>query len=169
MWRSSNSLHPGVEALGYVKMTTPALLEATRASRVVASPSLVWISPPNSLREIVSPAFGTGTLDEDSLALAFGSAFDFGLAVFAAFARTGCASAGGALRFLNSTTIFKDRQTVRILARRDSSFNKRGRATVVVDSRQRRSDNGKYGIAAEVATRPSRSGGGGQQPWGNYY
>lgn len=51
-------LHPGVEALGYVNRTTPALLSSTSFASDVLVPSLVSISPPNEARSIVSPTLG---------------------------------------------------------------------------------------------------------------
>ena len=51
-------LHPGVEALGYVKTTTPALLSSTRALRLVLTPSLVSTSPPKPSSEMMSPTWG---------------------------------------------------------------------------------------------------------------
>lgn len=44
--------------MGYVKSTMPALLSATSLARVVFSPSLVSISPPNPSRVMLSPTFG---------------------------------------------------------------------------------------------------------------
>ena len=51
-------LHPGVEALGYVKSTTPALLSSTRALRLDFTPSLVSTSPPKPSSEMMSPTWG---------------------------------------------------------------------------------------------------------------
>jgi hypothetical protein len=47
--------HPGVEAFGYVKMTTPDLLSSTSLFSVVLSPSLVSTSLPKPSSVIVSP------------------------------------------------------------------------------------------------------------------
>lgn len=51
-------LQPGVEALGYVNSTTPALLLSTSFASVVFSPSFVSISPPKPERSMLSPCFG---------------------------------------------------------------------------------------------------------------
>ena len=49
-------LHPGVDALGYVKRTTPDLLSSISFFNVTISPSLVSTSPPKPSTVIVSPA-----------------------------------------------------------------------------------------------------------------
>ena len=63
-------LHPGVEALGYVKSTTPVLLSSTNFFKVTFSPSLVSTSPPKPSRTIESPVdtlmTGAEPLVEDS-------------------------------------------------------------------------------------------------------
>jgi hypothetical protein len=52
---SNRDSQPGVEAFGYVKMMTPALLSPTRDLRVTVLPSWVEITPPKSLRSSMLP------------------------------------------------------------------------------------------------------------------
>ena len=49
-------LHPGVDAFGYEKRTTPDLLSSTICFNVTLSPSFVSISPPKPSNVIRSPA-----------------------------------------------------------------------------------------------------------------
>ena len=49
-------LHPGVDALGYVKRTTPDLLSSTSFFNVTFTPSLVSTSPAKPSMVIISPA-----------------------------------------------------------------------------------------------------------------
>lgn len=109
------NLQPGVDALGYVKSTTPALLSSTSCLRVVFLPSLVSISPPNVARSIVFPtvAFTLGVLEAeasgsflglDMTALTFSATLLTTLFFFA-----GGAGAGStALRLRSSTGILTE-------------------------------------------------------------
>jgi hypothetical protein len=109
-------LQPGVEALGYVKRTTPPLLSSMSFLSVVFTPSFVSISPPNPPRVIVSPTaiFDALALAEPLLlealglliaSLTFATAFATGPFFFAGGAAAGAAS--GALRLRNSGGILR--------------------------------------------------------------
>lgn len=106
-WKIMEFLHPGVDAFGYVKRTTPDLLSSTSFFNVTFSPSLVSTSPPNPSIVIVSPA---ATL----LAVAFTPFVDEApillevedLTELAFFTGGGCgAVSAGALRLRSSTIL----------------------------------------------------------------
>ena len=101
-------LHPGVEALGYVKRTTPALLASTSFCNVVFSPSLVSISPPKPARVILLPEateLAEGAPFAGSAGLSTVTSLTLAAAAFAgAFLGGGAgAASAGALRLRNST------------------------------------------------------------------
>ena len=73
-------VHPGVEALGYVKSTTPPELASTSFFKVVFWPSWVSISPPNPSKVMVEPTEGGPLEAEDDP-----SPFALSLPVTAAF------------------------------------------------------------------------------------
>lgn len=105
-WRIIKCLHPGVDALGYVKRTTPDLLSSTSCFKVTFSPLLVSISPPKPSIVIVSPA---ATL----LAVVFAPFVDeapflvevVDLTELAFFTGGGVCMSAGALRLRNSTIL----------------------------------------------------------------
>ena len=101
-------LHPGVEALGYVKITTPLLLSSTNFSKVTFTPSLVSMSPPKPLKIMVSPVdalmAGAEPLVEDSPFLL--EVVDWtDLTELAFFSGGGAAGSAAALRLRNSTIL----------------------------------------------------------------
>lgn len=103
----ANYSHPGVEAFGYVKRITPALLSSTNFFNVVFAPSWVSTSPPKPSRFIVSPE-ALALLEDAPLAgaaflppLALDPADLTELGFFAGGARAGSA----ALRLRNSTML----------------------------------------------------------------
>lgn len=108
-----SSLQPGVEALGYVKITTPDLLSSTRAFRVVLLPSWVSISPPKPSRATTSPTTGFAGLDEPLASAALAAFADLPFTVSLTLAATfetlvcflvgGSGAGAGALRLRSST------------------------------------------------------------------
>jgi hypothetical protein len=105
-WREKGKdLHPGVEALGYVKMATPALLCSTKALRVVVVPSLRVSSPPRPSRARTLPTAGRPEAGAAAAASAGAEplvSFSV-LAALVAFLLVGAgAGGGGALRLRSS-------------------------------------------------------------------
>ena len=86
--KKGSNVQPGVDALGYVKSTTPERLFSTSSFRVVSSPSFVSIVPPNPSRSISSPTLSPLPLELLELlagagvSSAFTSAFATAAAVF---------------------------------------------------------------------------------------
>lgn len=97
------SLHPGVEALGYVNNTTPFLLSSTSFFKVIFSPSWVSICPPNPSRSTISPVaalLAAILAGSEDLALLLP---EEALIELAFFTGGGSAESVVALRFRNST------------------------------------------------------------------
>lgn len=102
-------VQPGVDALGYVKRTTPPLLASTSAFRVVSALSFVCTVPPNPSSETLLPT----TIPSDALAAdafgagleSFASLFLEGLGAAFAFLLGPAACGGGVLRLRSSTIV----------------------------------------------------------------